>query len=227
MSKQKQLQLTAQPPVTRAATANTTKPTTITSLGGEPNDDGNSQSIGNNADPVSKSDLELMLNKLRDSFKEDMTALVQQSTTSLQTSVTELGQQVTSFNSRLTETEVRVGENFHHLTEMDAVVKSLQSKTERLEERVDELENHSRRSNIRVINLPETWEKDEDPVGFMSDLLMQLMGPGVFPVPPEIERAHRSAQVRYRYGKTKTFHCKVPAISRKRKSLKTSQRAPA
>ena len=41
--------------------------------------------------------------------------------------VDSLGQQVSSFNNHLIKTEVLAGENFEKLTEMEAVVKSLQS----------------------------------------------------------------------------------------------------
>lgn len=75
---------------------------------------------------------------------------------------------------------------------MEAAVKSLQSQTTVLLERVDDLENRSRRSNLRIINIPEGSEKDQDPTKFVSDLLMGVTGPGVFNYPPEIERAHRS-----------------------------------
>lgn len=144
------------------------------------------------SDPVTKSDIEDLLNKQHDSFKADIVILIQQSTESLKQSVDLLGQQVTAFNSRLTKTEVLVGENFDKLTEMDAAVKSLQSQATALLERVDDLENRSRRSNLRIVNIPEGSERDQDPTKFASDLLMAVTGPDVFSRPPEIERAHRS-----------------------------------
>lgn len=59
-------------------------------------------------------------------------------------------------------------------------------------ERVDDLENRSRRSNLRIVNIPEGSEKDKDPTKFIANLLMELTGPEVLSSPPEIERAHRS-----------------------------------
>lgn len=55
--------------------------------------------------------------------------------------VDSLGQQVSSFNNHLIKTEVLVGENFEKLTEMEAVVKSLQSQAMVLLEWVDDLKN--------------------------------------------------------------------------------------
>ena len=159
-------------------------------------------------DPVTRTDLEALLNKQRDSFKADMAILIQQSTQSLKQSVDSLGEQVMSFHNHLTKTEVLAGENFEKLTEVEAVVKSLQSQTTMLLERVDVLENRSRRSNLRIINIPEGSEKDQDPTKFVSDLLMAVTGPDVFSSPPEIERAHRSLGPRpgdASAGKPRTF----------------------
>lgn len=121
-----------------------------------------------------------------------MAILIKQSTESLKLSVDSVGQQVTSFNNHLTKTEVLVGGNFEKLTEMEAAVKSLQSQTTVLLEQVDDLENRSMRSNLRIINIPERIEKDQDPTKFVASLLMGVTGPCVFNDPPEIERAHHS-----------------------------------
>lgn len=149
-------------------------------------------SSGKADEPVTKMDLEALLNKQRDSFKADMVILMQQSTESLKGSVDSLGQQLKSFNDRLNQTEVIVGENFEKLTKMEASVKSLQSQTRILQEQVDDLENRSRRSNLRIINIPEGSETGQDPTKFIADLLMETTGTEVFSSPPEIERAHRS-----------------------------------
>ncbi|KAI4810667.1 hypothetical protein KUCAC02_013605 [Chaenocephalus aceratus] len=142
--------------------------------------------------PVTKGDLEALLSKQSDSFKSDMAKLLKESTDSLERSVNSLGQQVASFNSRLDKIEVVVGENFEKLNLMEATVQSLQSQTITLQDRVDDLENRSRRSNLRIINIPEGRERGQDPIKFVSDLIMEVTGPGVLSSPPEIERAHRS-----------------------------------
>lgn len=147
---------------------------------------------GGSINPVTKNDLEALLSKQRESFKADMAVLMQESTESLKVAVDSLGLQVAQFNSRLSKTEAVVGDNFTKLTEMETAVESLQSQTATLLERVDDLENRSRRSNLRVINVPEGSERGQNPAKFMSDLLMEVTGPGVLNAPPEIERAHRS-----------------------------------
>ncbi len=152
-----------------------------------------------------------------------MANLIQQSTESLKQSVDSLGQQVTSFNNRLTQTEVLVGENFEEITEMEAAVKTLQSQATVLLERVDDLKNRSRRSNLQIINVPEGSEKDQDPTKFVSNLLMAVTGTGVFSSPPEIERAHRSLGPRpgdAGAGKPRAFIVKFLCFQEKEKVLR-------
>lgn len=85
--------------------------------------------------------------------------MINESTESLKSSVDSLGQQVSSFNSRLTRTEILAGENFGKLAEMESAVKILQSQSGKLLDKVDDLENRSRRSNLRIINVPKGSEK--------------------------------------------------------------------
>ncbi len=59
-------------------------------------------------------------------------------------------------------------------------------------DRVDDLENRSRRANLRILNVPENSEKGQSTVKFVSEMLMEVMCQEVFEKPPELERAHRS-----------------------------------
>lgn len=127
-----------------------------------------------NDSPITKSDLEALLNDQRESFKTDVAALINKSTESLKSLVDSLGQQVSSFNSRLAQTEVLAGENFEKLGEVETAVKTLQAQCGKLLDKVDDLENRSRRSNLRIINVPEGSEKGQDLAKFVSDLLMTV-----------------------------------------------------
>uniref|UniRef100_A0AAV2K1R9 Transposase n=1 Tax=Knipowitschia caucasica TaxID=637954 RepID=A0AAV2K1R9_KNICA len=108
----------------------------------------------------------------------------------VQLSVDSLKEQVQDFTVRLTHTEALAGENFEKLTQAEGTIQSLEAQNKFLFERVDDLENRSRRSNLRIINIPE--ERGRNPVEFMSELLKECMGPDVFPWPPILERAHRT-----------------------------------
>lgn len=61
-------------------------------------------------------------------------------------------------------------------------------------DRLEDLENGSRRCNLRIHNLPEGSDDGQDPTNFISKLLKDVMGEGTFPSPTELERAHRTVE---------------------------------
>lgn len=132
------------------------------------------------------------LDKHRQGIKDDMSTLIKDSIKPVQSSVDLLTTQFETFKNKLDHTEVLVGENFERLTKAEITIQSLQEQNKFLLERVDELENRSRRSNLRFVGIPEGSEKGQDNVDFMSKLLRECMGASVFPKPPTLERAHRT-----------------------------------
>lgn len=134
--------------------------------------------------------------KQRTSLKEDVSTLIQDAIRPIQASLDSLQITVTSFQSRLAAVESVAGDNFERLTAAESTIKTLRSQTQSLLDRCDDLENRSRRSNLRILNIPEGSEDGKDPLKFMSDVLMEVMGPDVFSTPPELERAHRTPTFR-------------------------------
>uniref|UniRef100_A0A667XKH9 L1 transposable element RRM domain-containing protein n=1 Tax=Myripristis murdjan TaxID=586833 RepID=A0A667XKH9_9TELE len=104
--------------------------------------------------------------------------------TSIQNSMTTLGEQVHML-------EQRVGANEDNVEELVVRVKQLEKDNSYLLDKVDDLENRSRRSNLRFVGVQESAE-GSDIIGFMSRLIPQLLGRDAFPTPVIIERAHRS-----------------------------------
>ena len=132
------------------------------------------------------------LEKQRASPLKDMSALIQESVKPLQSSVDALHETVNHFNGRLTAAESLAGDKFERITITEKTVKTLQAQNKSLLDRLDNLDNGSRRVNLRIINIPEGSEKGRDPTEFISDLLMKNLGPDVLPKPPELKRAHHS-----------------------------------
>ena len=58
---------------------------------------------------------------------------------------------------------------------------------------VDSLENYTWRENIRIVGVMERIETGVNPVKFASDMLVEVMGNGVFDKPQELDHAHRLA----------------------------------
>lgn len=143
------------------------------------------------SDGVSMTQLVAELGKQRTSMIEDISALIRESITPLQASVSALTETVTGFHTRLNATEVLAGDNFAALNTAEKKIKYLEEQNATLLDRLEDLENRSRRANLRILNVPEDSEKGQSTVKFVSNMLMEVM-PDVFDAPPELERAHRS-----------------------------------
>lgn len=143
------------------------------------------------SETVSMTQLVAELGKQRASLKEDIATLIKEAIVPLQVSVTALTETVSDVQTRLTNTEMLAGDNFEALNVAEKKIQHLQEQNAMLLDRLEDLENRSRRANLRILNVPEDSEKGQSPVKFVSDMLMEAM-PDVFDTPPELERAHRS-----------------------------------
>lgn len=77
--------------------------------------------------------------------------------------------------------------------ELESVCASLKKDNEALKLKTDDLENRSRRNNIRITNLPNLPErvKGPRPTAFLVECLKEVFGPEAFPSLFSIDRAHR------------------------------------
>lgn len=110
----------------------------------------------------------------------------------------ELRNSHTALRSTLDDHEDRISSIESALTEMstslqrsEAQCASLIKENRSLRLKVDDLENRSRRMNLRVIGIPEGSEEGR-PTQFMSSFFTTLFGDGVLSRTPVIERAHRA-----------------------------------
>ncbi|KAL0150370.1 hypothetical protein M9458_054187 [Cirrhinus mrigala] len=128
------------------------------------------------------------LEKQSEHLKEDMSALIKSSLTPIQLSIESFQETVDAFGKRLATVETTAGENFEALSKAEADIAALKATNEALLDRLDDLENRSRRANLRIINVPEDSDIGTDMVKFTSDLLKDVMG-----VLRETARAGKSA----------------------------------
>lgn len=157
------------------------------------------------------------LAKQRAGLKDDVSCLIQESLKPIQTAMNALRDTVGSFQTRLTTIETVAGENFERLTAIETTIKSLQNQIQALLDRVDDIENRTRRSNLRILNIPEGSETGKDPVKLISELLMECM-PEVFTEPPELESSS-IARLKAKHRETsKTFHNPLSPFPAKRGS---------
>lgn len=98
-----------------------------------------------------------------------------------------------SQSRRIGETEERISHAEEDVTTLQQKVKQLEGTTEMLRNKIQDQEDRARRSNLRLIGLPEKTE-GPDMCSFLENWLPKLLGDTLTPS-PVIERAHRVGQV--------------------------------
>ncbi|KAK7877080.1 hypothetical protein WMY93_021953 [Mugilogobius chulae] len=92
--------------------------------------------------------------------------------------------------TRVSQTEDRIGNNEDDIATLKKDNCTLKGELEALTRKVDDLENRSRRSNLRLVGLPEKAE-GRDMCSFLVKWIPEVLGTVSFPGPLIIERAHR------------------------------------
>lgn len=128
----------------------------------------------------------------------DITKLLNDIRSEVCTSRTEILSELKTLKSTLQVHEVKLQEMGDSLTDVDARVITLEKLCSdlakdniKMKTKLEDLENRSRRNNIRVIGIP---ERDEGPrpTAFVEALLLEVFGEESFAKPPVVDRAHRS-----------------------------------
>lgn len=96
-------------------------------------------------------------------------------------------------SKRIGETEERISQTEEDVTALQHKVKQLEGVTSFLRNKVQDLEDRGRRSNLRLVGLPEKAE-GSDTCAFLENWLPNLLT-GTFDCAPVIERAHRIGQI--------------------------------
>lgn len=106
------------------------------------------------------------------------------------TAINESKSDFKDFSGRLEQAESRIGDMEDDIANEKTRITILEKQVSELTSKVDDLENRSRRSNLRLVNHPEKVEKG-DAAAFLERWLPDVLGPENFPAPLIIERAHR------------------------------------
>ncbi|KAK7930057.1 hypothetical protein WMY93_006452 [Mugilogobius chulae] len=109
----------------------------------------------------------------------------------LQSTLITMNGSITTLTEQVSLMEHKISANEDNLTHLDSRVKFLEKENSFLRDKVDDLENRSRSSNLRFLRIPERAE-GRDTVGFIQRLIVLLLGADKFSAQPVIERAHRS-----------------------------------
>uniref|UniRef100_A0A3Q2D0X9 L1 transposable element RRM domain-containing protein n=1 Tax=Cyprinodon variegatus TaxID=28743 RepID=A0A3Q2D0X9_CYPVA len=122
--------------------------------------------------------------------KEELTGHINQKTNHIQHSLTKIEQSMSTLAEQVQEMETRIGANEDNLSNAQARILKMEKEITFLKEKSDDLENRSRRSNVKIINIPEKSE-GTDMIGYVERLIPRLLGEEHFQTLATIERAHR------------------------------------
>ena len=138
------------------------------------------------------------LEKLRSILLTDMTQAVHSALKNeLETALTPVNstlEQVKSYyeshDERIRGVEDNLSDYSDRLVSVETAIATLQEENTSLKRKLDDLENRSRRSNLRVFGIPENLE-GSDPVKFMANFFHEVLGADFFSGPLLLSRAHR------------------------------------
>lgn len=115
---------------------------------------------------------ETSFSKLLDAIqetKDDLTKHIDQKTADIQTTLMKMESSLSALSEQVVEIETRVSANEDDIKDARDRVDKMEKLIKHLRDKTDDLENCSRRSNIRILNVPEKAE-GRDAVGFLKSL---------------------------------------------------------
>lgn len=135
------------------------------------------------------------LKKLKESLaaelKPFLTTSLETSLTPIQTSFETISTALDSHNQKIKTIENTLTTHSDELTKLTTRVNQLEKANAAQASKAEDLENRSRRQNLRISGLPEGLE-GHWPLQFISRLLQKVFENKVFPTPLELDRAHRT-----------------------------------
>lgn len=127
--------------------------------------------------------------------QDAMAPLLEKHTAQLQQAVADIKGQLHQLSHKVQNTESRLGETFQDVFTLKERFAVLQKSHTLMCNKVDDLENRSRRCNLRIIGLPETV-KGPDLFTFLQETLPDLLQIRDACAGLVVERAHRLGPVR-------------------------------
>lgn len=127
--------------------------------------------------------------------QEAMAPIMKAHAASLQKAVSDLKGELTHLAQAVSTNEGRLGELFQDTTELKQKYESLQKSYFQLNNKVDDLENRSRRCNLRVLGIPESV-KGPELFTFLQSTLPELLHIKELCANMVVERAHRLGPLR-------------------------------
>uniref|UniRef100_H3AKL6 L1 transposable element RRM domain-containing protein n=1 Tax=Latimeria chalumnae TaxID=7897 RepID=H3AKL6_LATCH len=109
----------------------------------------------------------------------------------IKSSISSMDKKMEAFTKGLDEAEHRLGNTEDSVHGLETTVQQLQETVVKLQEKTDDLENRSRRRNLRLVGLPE-GEEGKDPSPFLESWLPSFLNLPDLSNNLEVERAHQA-----------------------------------
>lgn len=135
------------------------------------------------------------ISALRETTKADIETIREQ--------LTEKVEKLFSLQAETADTqrgmEQSLNDTSDRLTALESTCQKLTADQKKLQEKCADLENRSRRQNIKILNIPEGAELNK-PTDFVARFLPKVLGEENFDGPITVDRAHRSLAPKPRNG---------------------------
>lgn len=131
------------------------------------------------------------ISALLEKHREELSAEFKASLSGLENKLDQTKLLTDDHDQRISSLELASEDFSQRIQEIEATCSSLREENDKLKAKVIDLENRSRRSNVRILGLAESTETGR-PTEFFSQLLQEVFGKDVLPTPPEVDLAHRT-----------------------------------
>lgn len=164
--------------------------------------------------PLTLADMEKLLNSMEDRILAKLSAQLSAD----RATIDRHDQTIQHMEMSLTDIDSRP-----RLLSLEATCATLTRENEALKLKTDDLENRSRRNNIRITGLPEKVEGSH-PTAFMEVFLAETFGVEAFSSPPPVDRA-QSCHLSQETGRpARGVYCTDPPLPGQRGHPETGQR---
>lgn len=171
-----------------------------------------------------------MLREILESFKSEICNTIESAVQGLQADIvavrSELGsttgaiqESINLQEERLTAVEDSATKTSDTVTELEATVAAMRGEIQRLQDKCEDLENRSRRNNLRIVGIAE-GEEGNKPTEFISNFLKDILD---LEETPLIDRAHRLTLSQPKPGAPRPFIMRVHFFHVKEEILRLSK----
>ncbi len=154
--------------------------------------------LANAEAPDSDEEMMLSTSVLKSELEKNRVAImseIQASLSPINLSLDAVCKKLEAYEPRITDMEVWLSDHSDRLNHLEKQVDKLQSGNKELLAKTEDLENRSRRNNLRIIGLPEGCE-GRAATALMSKFFVDLLQDGSFTDLPELDRAHRTLRAK-------------------------------